>query len=389
MGKREYEALVLLLIIVLSLILGYQVLPSLLGSDGYLFFFKPLFWLGLSLYIWQKPRCRFKGRLKLYNFILIWSAICAVTYISVYFAGGFLDGIGASPYTKNIRGIMINILSFGSVLVMMEWVRNYLVNRVKREYLALFCILTVLVFSLYRLNLRIITSLEIWPQIIQYAGEYALPEIMGNILLTYMVYLGGAYPAIIFSVLTSLPVWVVPVLPDLTWITKAFIGIMLPVLFLLVIRQVYHKQGRQMKLREQKREGTGSWIAVSVVSIVLIWFAVGVFKVFPTVVLTGSMEPVLYPGDVALIKKCDSKDVQVGDVIQYWRDQVFIIHRVIEVDEAKGEFRTRGDNNSAPDSKPVTPGQIRGKMIGRIPKVGWLNLFFKTDSGVPREDVVF
>ncbi len=389
MGKREYEALGIILIIVLSMVLGYQVLPLLIGSTGYLFVFKPLFWFGLSLYIWKKPRCKFKGKLKLYNFILMWSTICAIFYIFVFFSGGFLDGIGASPYAKNIQGIIINVFSFGSVIVMMEWVRNYLINRVKKEYLITFCLLTVVVFSLYRLNLRVITGLDTWTQFIQYAGEYALPEIMVNILLTYMVYLGGAYPAMIFSTLTSLPMWVFPVLPNLAWITKAFIGIMMPVVFILVIRQVYQKQAREIKLKEQKKENAGSWIAVSVISIVLIWFAVGVFKVFPTVILTGSMEPVLYPGDVALIKKCDSKEVQVGDVIHYWKEQIFIVHRVIEIDEVKEELRTKGDNNSAPDSKPVTPGQIRGKMIGKIPKLGWLNLFLKSDSRVPNEDVVF
>jgi len=389
MGKREYESLGLISIIFLSVILGINILPSLMGSDNYLYFFKPLFWFGLSFYVWKKPRCRFKGKLKLYNFIIMWSAICALFYISVFFGGGFLDGIGNSPYTKNLKGIIINVFCFGSVIVMMEWVRNYLINRVKKKYVVLFSIITVIVFSLYRLNLRIITSLETWPQIVQYSGEYALPEIMSNILLTYMVYIGGAYPAMIFSTLTSLPMWMIPVLPDLKWITKAFIGIMMPVVFMLIIRQVYKKQTRKIKIREQKEESPASWIAVSIISIILIWFSVGVFQVFPTVILTGSMEPVLYPGDVALIKKCDSKDVQIGDVVQYWTEQIFIIHRVIEIDEATGEFRTKGDNNSAPDSKPVTPGQIKGKMVGRIPKLGILNLLLRTDNGVPEEEVVF
>ncbi|MDT3699992.1 MAG: signal peptidase I [Thermincola sp.] len=389
MGKREKQALALILIILLTMILGLKILPSLLGSTNYLYYFKPLFWLGLSFYIWQKPRCRFKGKLKLHNFLLMWSAICALFYISIFFAGGVLDGIGTSPYAKNLKGIIINVVCFGSVMVAMEWVRNYLINLVKKKYLPLFCLLTVVVFSLYRLNLRVITSLETWQQVVQYLGEYALPEIVSNILLTYMVYMGGAYPAMIYGTLTALPVWVFPVLPDLKWITKAFIGIMMPVVFMLVIRQVYHKQAKTMKLRERKGENPNSWIAVSVFSIILIWFSVGVFQVFPTVILTGSMEPVLYPGDVALIKKCDSKDIQLGDVVQYWTEQIFIIHRVIEIDEVTGEFRTKGDNNTAPDSKPVKPEQIKGKVVGSIPKVGILNVLFRTDAGIPKDKVEF
>ncbi|MGI6307995.1 MAG: signal peptidase I [Dethiobacteria bacterium] len=377
MGKREYEALILILIILFSLLLGNHVLPSLIGAANYLYYFKPLFWLGLSLYVWKKDRTRFKGKLKLYNFMLMWSAICAILYISVYFSGGFWDGIGRSPYHKDLRGIATNVFCFGSVVVLMEYVRNYVINRIKKKYLWLFSILTVVVFSLYRLNLKIITSLEGWPQIVQYLGEYALPEIMSNILLTYMVYLGGAYPAIIYASITSLPFWVIPVLPNLRWIIKAFVGIMMPVVFLLVIRHVYKEKTRKVTFREQKENNPSSWIAVSIISVIIIWFAVGVFQVFPTVILTGSMEPVLYPGDIALIRKCEAEDVQVGDVIHYWTaERVFIIHRIIEIDE-NGYFRTKGDNNSAPDSKPVGPEQLKGKMVGVIPKLGMLNLLLK------------
>jgi signal peptidase len=388
MGKKEWEALVLILIILLSMILGNKILPSWIGSANYLYIFKPLFWFGLSLYVWQKPRCRFKGKLKQYKFILMWSGICAFLYVSAFFAGGFLDGIGTSPYAKSLRGIAVNVFCLGSVVVTMECVRNYLINRVKKKYLILFSIITIAVFSLYRLNLRIIASLETWPQVVQYLGEYALPEIMNNILLTYMVYLGGAYPAVIYATLTSLPVWVIPLLPDLKWITKAFIGILMPVSFVLVMRQGYQGQTRIIKVREQRREKPYSWIAVSAVSILLIWFAVGVFQVFPTVILTGSMEPVLFPGDIALIKKTDGKDVGVGDIVQYWTGQIFIIHRIIEID-ANGEFRTKGDNNSAPDSKPVRPEQVRGKMVGAIPKLGMMTILLKTNNDVPREEVSF
>jgi signal peptidase len=317
--------------------------------------------------------------LKLYKFILLWSAICGIVYISVYFAGGFLDGIGGSPYAKSIEGILTNVLSFGSVLVMMEWVRNYIINRVKKKYVILFSIIVIVVFSLYKLNLRILASVQTWQQAVEYIAEYAIPEIMNNILLTYLVYIGGAYPAIIYTAITNIPVWLVPVLPNLAWITKAFIGIIMPVAFIIVLRQVYKKESKELKLREQKAEKPYAWIGVSIFSILVIWFAVGVFPIFPTVILTGSMEPAIFPGDVAIMQKVDGSSIKVGDVIQYWKGDVFIIHRVIHI-ESTGEFKTKGDNNSAPDSQLVTPGQVKGKMVVVIPKIGYLSLLFRTHN---------
>jgi signal peptidase len=379
MGKREYDALAFIIIIIILLICENTGLISILGSSVYLYYYKPIFWLLLACFIWKKPRTRFKGKLKLYKFILLWSAICGIVYISVYFAGGFLDGIGGSPYAKSIEGILTNVLSFGSVLVMMEWVRNYIINRVKKKYVILFSIIVIVVFSLYKLNLRILASVQTWQQAVEYIAEYAIPEIMNNILLTYLVYIGGAYPAIIYTAITNIPVWLVPVLPNLAWITKAFIGIIMPVAFIIVLRQVYKKESKELKLREQKAEKPYAWIGVSIFSILVIWFAVGVFPIFPTVILTGSMEPAIFPGDVAIMQKVDGSSIKVGDVIQYWKGDVFIIHRVIHI-ESTGEFKTKGDNNSAPDSQLVTPGQVKGKMVVVIPKIGYLSLLFRTHN---------
>lgn len=388
MGKREYNALTFIVIIIISLVLENTDLISLVGSSIYLYYFKPVFWFLLSYSIWRRPRTRFKGKLKLYRFILMWSAICGIVYISVYFAGGFIDGIGTSPYAKSISGRLINVFCFGSVLLMMEWVRNYIINIVKKKYLILFSIIVIVVFSLYNLNLRPIASFETWQQAVQYIGEYLLPEIMNNILLTYLVYIGGAYPAMVYTAITNISIWITPVLPNMVWITKAFIGVIMPVVFIIILRLVYKKESREIKLREQKAEKPFAWITASILSILIIWFAVGVFPIFPTVILTGSMEPTIFPGDVAIMQKVDEREIKVGDVIQYWRGDVFIIHRVINI-ESTGEFQTKGDNNSAPDSELVLPGQVKGKMITVIPKVGILSLILRTRNQNPMEGVEF
>ena len=38
-------------------------------------------------------------------------------------------------------------------------------------------------------------------------------------------------------------------------------------------------------------------------SVAIIWFAVGLFPLYPSVILTGSMEPDIMPGDVVLVAK--------------------------------------------------------------------------------------
>lgn len=384
MGTRDYESLIFLLIILLAACLGNTLLPAWIGSVNYLYYVKPLSWLILSLYIWNKPRTRFKGKLRTYNHIILWSTICGLLYLALFFGVGFMDGIGKSPYARSIQGIIANVVCFGSVLVMMEWVRDYIINRVKKKYIMVFMVITVIVFSLYWMNLRVVTNLRDWRYAVQYLGEYALPEISKNILLTFMVYVGGAYPAIMYTTLTSIPVWIMPVLPDLEWITRAFVGIFSPLVFLVVMKQSYLKRTRELKIREQKDDKPYTWIVTSLISILIIWFAVGVFPLFPTVILTGSMKPFLNPGDLAIMQKTRGDNMEIGDVIQYWTWEYFVIHRIVNIDNNERKYQTKGDNNSVPDSKLVGTEQIRGKLIAVVPKVGILTILLRS-PGQERE----
>jgi len=67
----------------------------------------------------------------------------------------------------------------------------------------------------------------------------------------------------------------------------------------------------------------------------------------------------------------------IGDVIIFNGNAKYpIIHRIIEVDE--DTVATKGDNNSGQLSseKSIDKEEIIGKAVFRIPKVGWLKLFF-------------
>lgn len=113
------------------------------------------------------------------------------------------------------------------------------------------------------------------------------------------------------------------------------------------------------------------------------------------VVVSGSMEPAFYRGDIVAIQKADffgihefnPEDVAVGDVVVYdaeWYDQP-VIHRVINITEINGTtmYMIKGDNNDSPDPYYVTADQINERVITVgdslfvIPKVGYLSLWLR------------
>lgn len=108
------------------------------------------------------------------------------------------------------------------------------------------------------------------------------------------------------------------------------------------------------------------------------------------VVLTGSMLPEIKVNDVVVTKKIDAKDLKEGDVITFASaDSRFlgtiITHRIIKKNPPSGNegytFQTRGDNNNVADSALVPEKNIFGKVIIKIPKLGYLQEFLATDGG--------
>jgi signal peptidase len=95
-----------------------------------------------------------------------------------------------------------------------------------------------------------------------------------------------------------------------------------------------------------------------------------------SVVLSGSMEPVLSVNDLVLIK--ETQDIKPGDVVVYESGGELIIHRVQAVDGTT--VTTKGDANNVAD-EPFDVSNVRGKMVAVFPVVGGLARILKTPAG--------
>ncbi|MBF4468708.1 MAG: signal peptidase I [Methanobrevibacter arboriphilus] len=113
------------------------------------------------------------------------------------------------------------------------------------------------------------------------------------------------------------------------------------------------------------------------------------------VVVSGSMEPVFFRGDIVVVEKADflgfhefdPNNAEVGDIVVYnakWFPNP-VIHRIINETYVNGSkyYVIKGDNNNVPDPYLVSPSQIteRVVMIGEqpfiIPKIGYITIWLK------------
>ena len=108
------------------------------------------------------------------------------------------------------------------------------------------------------------------------------------------------------------------------------------------------------------------------------------------VVLTGSMLPDIQVYDVVVTKKMEPKNLKEGDIITFASSDTrfagtIITHRIIKkyYDAEKKEytFQTKGDNNNVADSALVQSNNIFGKVVLKIPKLGYLQEFLASRGG--------
>ncbi|WZL73551.1 signal peptidase I [Clostridiaceae bacterium 35-E11] len=366
-------------------------IASLLGRRIFNYIVKPMLWLGLAYIIWLFPKARTKGQLKLKNLLNWWAFNFGVIYIIVFVLAGVVDGFGKSPYSHAPLDIMINILFVGAILVGREMARSYLVNNLTEDENFILFVMVALFMTGISMSFHKFNNIKDYVEITKFVAQYVAPEFAQNLLATYLVFLGGPLSAIIYLSIVQGFQWLSPILPDLQWITTALIGVLVPVFCLMAIQGIYVDAAKERKERDKKGDSVISWMITSILSITMIWFAVGVFPTYPSVIATGSMEPMIKPGDVILVKKINGDAAKIGDVIQFKREGILISHRVIDI--KKGDqgtrYRTKGDNNSAADTVLVNPEEIKGKVIYVVPNLGWPTLLIKSKENIPLEEIQF
>ncbi len=108
------------------------------------------------------------------------------------------------------------------------------------------------------------------------------------------------------------------------------------------------------------------------------------FGFAPLTVLTGSMEPEIYAGDMVIIHR--QKDYAVGDTVTYELagGNASVTHEIIRtyVEGGVTYYITKGTNNNAEDPLPVAKSQVAGKVVFVIPGLGTFLEWLKTPAGL-------
>lgn len=380
----------LMMVIIVYIIQNYT--PLLIRDKMWFpYLSKPIVWLIIIAIVLSLPRVRPNGKARLIMLMKWVIAFCGILYVIVMVLVGVLGGFAKSPFDHSLFGIISNIILVFIPLIGREFVRSYLINGFKYKNYYVFIGIISILFTLTELPVSSINNLKTKLDLVTYLGEIFIPRLCNNILASYFVYRGGASFSIIYIMIYQSFNWFFPVLPNPPWSIKILIDILYPIFTLTFLEYLYSSKTSKTGRGHIKDENPLGWAVITIVSILIIWFSAGVFPVQPFVIATGSMEPLIYPGDVVLVNKAEVEKLKVGDIIQYQHESIFIFHRIIEVvsDKEEVKYKTKGDNNSAVDKDLVKISDVRGKVVYTIPKIGWPTLLLKSEKNVDKSEVEF
>jgi len=312
--------------------------------------------------------------------------------ISILIIVGLFVGFGESPYSHSMLGIITNLFFIISLLFGIELSRSYFVKKgtTKRGNVTLILGLMAILFMLIQISPLEFTVLNFSEPItsIKFIGERIIPLLAMSLFASYLAYVGGAISAIGYMGILKIFEWFSPVLPDLDWALAALIGTIAPAIGFLIIQNSIEStlpKAKKIRRKAKTKDPTIGWTIVAIISVIMVFFTFGYFGVQPTVIYSGSMQPVVDIGDIVIISDVSTDSIKEGDIIQFKNTNISIpiLHRVYKIDE-KGDtklFITKGDANNDPDTDPIISNQIMGKAIFTIPKIGWIPITMKSLVG--------
>lgn len=371
--RKDYYKRLLIVMLAITLLLAVNSIFSIISVKGMVVFLFIIFIGMVFILKWEKSRVS-NSRVV---FIVIVMSICykLMTYIAGLFIG-FLSNV----YSLTLPNILMNALPIVMIILFTELIRYILSIKSSRKkgYLVLVIILTTLI------NITYITrSFDFGNpnDVIKFLFVYAVPFLVNNTYLTYQVLKLGIRVNIIYRFIFELPLFLLPLSPDLGYYMTGVFGILVPLFFMFIVHRL--TSGEQIrKVQNNKIARNISLVTMTLVGLTVIGLFSGWFRYHILIVATGSMNPKINIGDAIIVDKLNSDEInelELGDVLVFKKMDMIVVHRIVEIETIDGvlTFTTKGDANKSVDSFKTTKKDVIGITNVKIPYIGtpgvWLH----------------
>ena len=355
--------------ILLFLLLFYAITSIILQFNNTFLIIKPLIILIILLYILLYQRNNLSNKIKDKD-ILIFLGISLI-YILLIYLLGFKLGFLKNPLKLNYLNMIDLFLIIG-----IELARYIIINTNKNKFIEV--LVTVLII-VSEINFYYIISLSSFKLLFMNLCSNIIPIIISNILYTYMAR-NKDYIIIIVLVIINKLTMLLPIFPNINWLTQSTLKILGLFLIYLLFKKRMTKE-----LFKNNSFVLISYALTFIFATIIVCFMLGVFKYKPITILSNSMSPTLVRGDMIVYKKLNNWELDnlpLKTIIVFYDNNKYIVHRIVakRIDDKITYYTTKGDNNLSNDSKEITSEDIEGVYVFHFNYLGypsiWLYEYF-------------
>ena len=304
-----------------------------------------------------------------------------VSHVIVYFVFiyvlGIFTGYAKTIYSLDFIKMIGNILPVILLILFEELLRYQVVSKVKGGKHEK-GILSLLIFFFVLFDIRNVFPLsQDINLLMDQISLTILPAIAKNLAYTYLVYHISYKSLILFRILMEIPIYVVPIYPNLGSYLTGICEIVFPFLVCLLISRAVKKE-RMFFIRESKHLGSKIVTAIFFVCVfIVILLTSGYFKYYFLAIVSPSMSPNINRGDVVIVEKLNEEEkdkIEVGDILVYRNNDRVIVHRVVEKSDSQDgnyTYQTKGDNNDDIDAVVIYEKDIIGVARLKISAIGY------------------
>lgn len=327
--------------------------------------------LGISYYFLKFD----KRKERLSKDIMLIIGIVVLLYWLIIYIVGYFSGFLMNSYQRSFFGITKNIL-YGFGLIASSEILRHIFLRRRNDNKKIF-VLTIIVISLLEIVTKFSANqLDSNVQILKLLFSVVVPIFSKNIFLSFITLKVGCMSSILYRSLMELPLYVVPIIPNLGYYIENLVITILPLIILLIIYKLYYSDdGKIVSSRMYNKINKisnviYSFIVILLLGVVLLVSGIGRYIVYT--IGSASMVPTINVGDVVVIDKKD-KEFKEDDIIAFYHNDVILVHRIVKIyKDAYGEYyQTKGDNNDTADSWLVKEKDVVGQYRMRFRWIGW------------------
>ena len=310
--------------------------------------------------------------------------IGTVYYIVVYLLG-LLTGFYLNSNDLSFGGIFGNLLGNALYIIVVELFRYLIINNCKKDKIVMVLLIIVLTLcdvsdNIYRSDFNNISSM------VNLIGFYVVPSIIKNVALTYVAVKVSYKPAILYRFIFELPVYFLPIIPNVGEYLQTIFNIVVPVVFFYYFYLSYRHDTVKFQNRKLKVALTILRYIIALFMVCFVALISGFFKYHLVVIGSGSMTPTIEKGDAIIVKKLSKDEIEklhVGQILVFRNSNIILVHRITKLTEnEKGElcFRTKGDFNDSEDLFLTSVNDVIGITDFKIPKIGLPTIWVKEQA---------